>query len=88
MNFAGRYCLRNPHYESLRLKAEPMEAASHYEALKRLFQEAKLPLEERPRQKWGPNYVKGPVEYNVLRLGGNRIDFLFDAAGSLVAVSR
>jgi hypothetical protein len=45
-------------------------------------------VEERPRQKWGANFKQGAVSYNVLRVGGNRCDFLFDEQGKLVAVSQ
>lgn len=65
-----------------------MESNSHYEQIKRIFIEAKVPVEERPRQKWGANFKEGAVTYNVLRLGGNRCDFLFDDQGRLVAVSQ
>lgn len=65
-----------------------MLPGSHYEKLKQVFEEAKVPIEERPRQKWGANYKGGAVTYNVLRLGGNRCDFLFDEQGKLVAVSQ
>lgn len=65
-----------------------MEANSHYEIIKKVCQEAKITLEERPKQKWGANYKKGTVEYNVLRIAGNRCDFLFDTAGKLVSVSQ
>jgi hypothetical protein len=65
-----------------------MDANSHYEIIKKVCQEAKLPVEERPKQKWGANYKKGTVEYNVLRVAGNRCDFLFDQSGKLVSVSQ
>ncbi len=65
-----------------------MDANSHYETMKKICQEAKVAVEERPKQKWGSNYKKGAIEYNVLRVGGNRCDFLFDQSGKLVAVSQ
>ena len=65
-----------------------MIPGSHYENIKKVFEEAKVPIEERPRQKWGANYKGGAVTYNVLRLGGNCCDFLFDEQGKLVAVSQ
>ena len=65
-----------------------MLPGSHYENIEKVFEEAKVPIEERPRQKWGANYKGGAVTYNVLRLGGNRCDFLFDEQGKLVAVSQ
>ena len=65
-----------------------MDASSHYEQIKRIFGEAKVTLEERPRQKWGANFKEGAVSYNVLRVGGNRCDFLFDEQGKLVSVSQ
>jgi hypothetical protein len=65
-----------------------VDSASHYEQIKRIFEEAKVAVEERPRQKWGANYKKGAVSYNVLRLAGNRCDFLFDDQGKLVSVSQ
>jgi hypothetical protein len=67
---------------------EYVDTNSHYEAIKKMFTDAKVPVEERPRQKWGANYKGGAVVYNVLRLGGNRCDFLFDEQGKLVAVSQ
>ncbi len=65
-----------------------MESDSHYESIKRIFEEAKIPVEERPRQKWGANFKGGAVTYNVLRVASNRCDFLFDDQGKLVAVSQ
>ena len=65
-----------------------MDSTSHYEQMKKIFAEANVALEERPRQKWGANFKEGAVTYNVLRLGGNRCDFLFDEQGKLVAVSQ
>lgn len=65
-----------------------MDANSHFETLKRICAEANVKIEERPRQKWGANYKEGSVTYNVLRLAGNRCDFLFDDQGKLVAVSQ
>lgn len=65
-----------------------MDSDSHYEQIKRIFVEAGVEVEERPKQKWGANYKGGAVSYNVLRLGGNRCDFLFDEQGKLVAVSQ
>jgi hypothetical protein len=65
-----------------------VDGDSHYEVLKRIFVEAKLPVEERPRQKWGANFKQGAVSYHVLRVGGNRCDFLFDDQGALVGVSQ
>ena len=65
-----------------------MLPGSHYQSIKKIFEDAKVPMEERPRQKWGANYKGGAVTYNVLRLGGNRVDFLFDEKGKLVAVSQ
>lgn len=65
-----------------------MDSNSHYEQIKKIFGEAKVAVEERPKQKWGANYKEGAVSYNVLRLGGNRCDFLFDEQGKLVAVSQ
>ncbi|MES2201978.1 MAG: hypothetical protein V4498_07000 [candidate division FCPU426 bacterium] len=64
-----------------------MDANSHYEMLKKMCEEGKVQVEERPRQKWGANFKGGAVAYNVLRVGGNRCDFLFDDQGKLVAVS-
>jgi len=64
-----------------------MDAGSHYETLKKICEESKVKMEERPRQKWGANFKGGAVMYNVLRIGGNRCDFLFDDQGKLVAVS-
>ena len=65
-----------------------MESNSHYERLKQIFEEAKVPVEERPKQKWGANYKAGAVTYSVLRVASNRCDFLFDGQGKLVAVSQ
>lgn len=65
-----------------------MDSNSHYEQFKKIFGEAKVTIEERPKQKWGANYKEGAVSYNVLRLGGNRCDFLFDDQGKLVAISQ
>ena len=65
-----------------------MDSNSHYETIKKVFEEAQVSIEERPRQKWGANFKGGAVTYNVLRLGGNRVDFLFDDQGKLVAVSQ
>jgi hypothetical protein len=65
-----------------------VESSSHYEIIKKIFADAKVTVEERPKQKWGANYKEGAVSYNVLRLGGNRCDFLFDDQGKLVAVSQ
>ena len=65
-----------------------MDSNSHYERIKGILEEAKLEVEERPRQKWGANFKSGAVAYNVLRLGGNRCDFLFDDQGKLVAISQ
>jgi len=65
-----------------------VDASSHYEQFKKIFQESKVAVEERPKQKWGANYKEGAVSYNVLRVGGNRCDFLFDEQGKLVAVSQ
>jgi hypothetical protein len=65
-----------------------VDSNSHYEQIKKIFTEAKVAVEERPKQKWGANYKEGAVSYNVLRLGGNRCDFLFDEQGKLVAVSQ
>lgn len=65
-----------------------MDSESHYERLKRIFEEAKVEVEERPRQKWGANYKQGAVTYSVLRVASNRCDFLFDEQGKLVAVSQ
>jgi hypothetical protein len=65
-----------------------VDSNSHYEHIKRIFEEAQVAVEERPRQKWGSNYKEGAVFYNVLRLGGNRCDFLFDEQGKLVAISQ
>ena len=67
---------------------ETVDDASHYEQIKRIFEAAQVEVEERPRQKWGANFKQGAVSYNVLRLGGNRCDFLFDEQGKLVAVSQ
>jgi hypothetical protein len=67
---------------------EDVDSTSHYETFKKMFTDAKVPVEERPRQKWGANYKGGAVVYNVLRLGNNRCDFLFDEQGKLVAVSQ
>jgi hypothetical protein len=67
---------------------EDVDSNSHYESFKKMFTDAKVPVEERPRQKWGANYKGGAVVYNVLRLGNNRCDFLFDEQGKLVAVSQ
>jgi hypothetical protein len=67
---------------------ENVDSVSHYEQFKRLFEEAQVAVEERPRQKWGANFKQGAVSYNVLRVGGNRCDFLFDEQGKLVAVSQ
>jgi hypothetical protein len=64
-----------------------MDNNSHYEALKKMCQEGGVKIEERPHQKWGSNYKGGTVVYNVLRLGGNRCDFLFDEQGKLVSIS-
>jgi len=65
-----------------------VDSNSHYEQFKKIFTDAKVQVEERPKQKWGANYKQGAVSYNVLRLGGNRCDFLFDDQGKLVAVSQ
>ena len=65
-----------------------MDSTSHFEQFKRIFQDAKVTVEERPRQKWGANFKEGAVSYNVLRVGGNRCDFLFDDQGKLVALSQ
>jgi hypothetical protein len=65
-----------------------MDSDSHYERIKKIFEEAKVEVEERPRQKWGSNFKGGATTYNVLRLGGNRADFLFDDQGRLVGVSQ
>lgn len=65
-----------------------MDASSHYEQIKKILGEAQLTLEERPRQKWGANFKGGAVTYNVLRLAGNRCDFLFDEQGKLVSISQ
>jgi hypothetical protein len=65
-----------------------VESTSHYEQIKKIFQESGVAVEERPKQKWGANYKEGAVSYNVLRLAGNRCDFLFDDQGKLVAVSQ
>ncbi len=67
---------------------ERVDASSHYEQIKKIFQESNVAVEERPKQKWGANYKEGAVSYNVLRVGGNRCDFLFDEQGKLVAVSQ
>jgi hypothetical protein len=67
---------------------ESVDSNSHYERLKQIFEEAKVPVEERPRQKWGANYKAGAVTYSVLRVASNRCDFLFDDQGKLVAVSQ
>jgi hypothetical protein len=67
---------------------EDVDQDSHYERIKRVFEEAQVAVEERPRQKWGANFKSGAVSYNVLRVGGNRCDFLFDEQGKLVAVSQ
>jgi hypothetical protein len=64
-----------------------MDTNSHYEALKKMCLEGGVKCEERPHQKWGANYKGGAVVYNVLRLGGNRCDFLFDEQGKLVSIS-
>jgi len=65
-----------------------VDSNSHYERIKAIFEEAKVEVEERPRQKWGANFKSPAVTYNVLRLAGNRCDFLFDEQGKLVAVSQ
>lgn len=65
-----------------------MDNDSHYEKIKQICEEAQVTVEERPRQKWGANFKAGAVSYNVLRLGGNRCDFLFDDQGKLVAISQ
>ena len=65
-----------------------MDSTSNYETIKKMFADANVAVEERPRQKWGANFKGGAVVYNVLRLGGNRCDFLFDDQGKLVAVSQ
>ena len=65
-----------------------MEDNSHYEQIKKIATEAGLQVEERPKQKWGSNYKGGTTTYNVLRLGGSRVDFLFDEAGQLKSVSQ
>jgi hypothetical protein len=65
-----------------------VDSNSHYEQIKKIFSDAKVTVEERPKQKWGANFKQGAVSYNVLRLGGNRCDFLFDDQGKLVAVSQ
>ena len=64
-----------------------MDNSSHYEALKKICAEGGVKCEERPRQKWGANYKGGTTVYNVLRLGGNRCDFLFDEQGKLISIS-
>lgn len=64
-----------------------MDSNSHYELLKKICEEGNVKVEERPRQKWGANFKGGAVTYNVLRVGGNRCDFLFDDQGKLVALS-
>lgn len=64
-----------------------MDSNSHYEVLKKICAEGNVKMEERPRQKWGANYKGGATVYNVLRLGGNRCDFLFDEQGKLVSIS-
>ncbi len=46
---------------------ERVDASSHYEQFKKIFQESKVTVEERPKQKWGANYKEGAVSYNVLR---------------------
>jgi hypothetical protein len=65
-----------------------VDSNSHYETIKKVFEDAKVDVEERPRQKWGANFKGGVTTYNVLRLGKNRCDFLFDDQGKLVAVSQ
>jgi hypothetical protein len=67
---------------------ENVDSNSHYERLKQIFEEAQVPVEERPKQKWGANYKAGAVTYSVLRVASNRCDFLFDDQGKLVAVSQ
>lgn len=64
-----------------------MDNDSHYEIIKKVCTEGGVQVEERPRQKWGANFKGGAVSYNVLRVGGNRCDFLFDDQGKLVAIS-
>jgi hypothetical protein len=64
-----------------------MDPNSHYEVLKKICEEGNVKMEERPKQKWGANYKGGAVVYNVLRLGGNRCDFLFDEQGKLISIS-
>jgi hypothetical protein len=61
---------------------------THLETIKLICQEAGIEVEERPKQKWGTNYKLGAVEYQVLRLGGNRCDFLFSEDGKMVAISQ
>ena len=64
-----------------------MDNSSHYELMKKICSEGGVKCEERPHQKWGSNYKEGAVVYNVLRLGGNRCDFLFDEQGKFVSIS-
>jgi hypothetical protein len=64
-----------------------MDNSSHYEAVKKMCAESGVKCEERPKQKWGANFKGGTTVYNVLRLGGNRCDFLFDEQGKLISIS-
>ena len=65
-----------------------MEDNSHYDQIRKIAEEAGIEVEERPMQKWGSNFKGGVTTYNVLRLGGSRVDFLFDEAGKLKSVSQ